>query len=134
MAGPLSHNPLLDLSPVLPRPPAGQNLARLRAEGIQGVRPGSGGHPPAARPPPAAAYGRTGPARERPGAAATSQGAGARLRVPRAPAAAPGGGPQLAGVPVADLIPGTRAASATCAALPHRAERGAGQHLDLALL
>jgi len=42
--------------------------------------------------------------------------------------------PQRAGVPVADIITGMYASIAICAALVHRAESGAGQHLDLALL
>jgi crotonobetainyl-CoA:carnitine CoA-transferase CaiB-like acyl-CoA transferase len=46
----------------------------------------------------------------------------------------PGGGPQRAGVPVADIITGMYASIAICAALAYRAETGAGQQLDLALL
>jgi formyl-CoA transferase len=46
----------------------------------------------------------------------------------------PGGGPQRAGIPIADLITGMYASIAVCAALAHRAKSGAGQHLDLALL
>jgi formyl-CoA transferase len=45
-----------------------------------------------------------------------------------------GGGPQKAGIPIADLITGMYASVAICAALAHRAKSGAGQHLDLALL
>jgi crotonobetainyl-CoA:carnitine CoA-transferase CaiB-like acyl-CoA transferase len=46
----------------------------------------------------------------------------------------PDAGPQRAGVPVADIITGMYASIAICAALAHRAQTGAGQHLDLALL
>jgi formyl-CoA transferase len=46
----------------------------------------------------------------------------------------PGGGPQKAGIPIADLITGMYASVAVCAALAHRAQSGVGQHLDLALL
>jgi formyl-CoA transferase len=46
----------------------------------------------------------------------------------------PGGGPQKAGIPIADLITGMYASVAVCAALAHRATSGKGQHLDLALL
>ena len=46
----------------------------------------------------------------------------------------PGGGPQKAGIPIADIITGMYATIAVCAALAHRAKSGAGQHLDLALL
>ena len=45
----------------------------------------------------------------------------------------PGGGPQKAGIPIADIMTGMYATIAVCAALAHRAETGAGQHLDLAL-
>src|SRR5947208_9095436 len=47
---------------------------------------------------------------------------------------APGGGPQRAGVPIADLITGMYASIAICAALAHRERTGKAQHLDLALL
>jgi crotonobetainyl-CoA:carnitine CoA-transferase CaiB-like acyl-CoA transferase len=50
------------------------------------------------------------------------------------PDGAPGGGPQRAGVPIADIITGMYASIAICAALAHRAQSGKGQHLDLALL
>jgi formyl-CoA transferase len=46
----------------------------------------------------------------------------------------PGGGPQKAGIPVADIITGMYATIAICAALAHREKSGVGQHLDLALL
>jgi crotonobetainyl-CoA:carnitine CoA-transferase CaiB-like acyl-CoA transferase len=46
----------------------------------------------------------------------------------------PGGGPQKAGIPIADIMTGMYATVAVCAALAHRAESGIGQHLDLALL
>jgi crotonobetainyl-CoA:carnitine CoA-transferase CaiB-like acyl-CoA transferase len=46
----------------------------------------------------------------------------------------PGAEPQRAGVPIADIITGMYASIAICAALAHRAQSGAGQHLDLALL
>ena len=42
----------------------------------------------------------------------------------------PGGGPQKAGIPIADLITGMYASIAVCAALAHRAKTGMGQHLD----
>jgi crotonobetainyl-CoA:carnitine CoA-transferase CaiB-like acyl-CoA transferase len=47
--------------------------------------------------------------------------------------ALPGGGPQKAGIPIADIITGMYATIAVCAALAHRAESGRGQRLDLAL-
>jgi crotonobetainyl-CoA:carnitine CoA-transferase CaiB-like acyl-CoA transferase len=79
-------------------------------------------------------FGQTGPWRERPGYDFMIQGMGGMMRVTGEPDGAPGGGPQRAGVPVADIITGMYASIAICAALAHRAETGAGQHLDLALL
>ncbi|HEY6865131.1 MAG TPA: CaiB/BaiF CoA-transferase family protein [Burkholderiales bacterium] len=79
-------------------------------------------------------FGHTGPYRERPGYDFMIQGMGGMMSVTGEPDEAPGGGPQRAGVPVADIITGMYASIAICAALAHRAETGAGQHLDLALL
>jgi len=79
-------------------------------------------------------FGHTGPYRERPGYDFMIQGMGGMMSVTGEPDAAPGGGPQRAGVPIADIITGMYASIAICAALAHRARSGAGQHLDLALL
>ena len=79
-------------------------------------------------------FGQTGPYRERPGYDFMIQGMGGMMSVTGEPDGAPGGGPQRAGVPIADIITGMYATIAICAALAHRAESGAGQHLDLALL
>jgi crotonobetainyl-CoA:carnitine CoA-transferase CaiB-like acyl-CoA transferase len=79
-------------------------------------------------------FGHTGPYRERPGYDFMIQGMGGMMSVTGEPDGSPGGGPQRAGVPVADIITGMYASIAICAALAHRAETGAGQHLDLALL
>jgi glutaryl-CoA transferase len=79
-------------------------------------------------------FGQTGPWRERPGYDFMIQGMGGMMSVTGEPDEAPGGGPQRAGVPVADIITGMYASIAICAALAHRAETGVGQHLDLALL
>src|SRR3954465_756227 len=79
-------------------------------------------------------FGHTGPYRERPGYDFMIQGMGGMMSVTGEPDDAPGGGPQRAGVPVADIITGMYASIAICAALAHRAETGVGQHLDLALL
>jgi crotonobetainyl-CoA:carnitine CoA-transferase CaiB-like acyl-CoA transferase len=79
-------------------------------------------------------FGQTGPYRERPGYDFMIQGMGGMMSVTGEPDGAPGGGPQRAGVPIADIITGMYASIAICAALVHRAETGAGQHLDLALL
>ena len=75
-------------------------------------------------------FGQTGPYRERPGYDFMIQGMGGMMSV----TGEPDGQPQRAGVPVADIITGMYASIAICAALAHRAETGAGQHLDLALL
>jgi crotonobetainyl-CoA:carnitine CoA-transferase CaiB-like acyl-CoA transferase len=75
-------------------------------------------------------FGQTGPYRERPGYDFMIQGMGGMMSV----TGEPDGQPQRAGVPVADIVTGMYASIAICAALAHRAETGAGQHLDLALL
>ena len=79
-------------------------------------------------------FGQTGPYRERPGYDFMIQGMGGMMSVTGEPDGAPGGGPQRAGVPIADIITGMYASIAICAALANRAETGKGQHLDLALL
>ena len=79
-------------------------------------------------------FGHTGPYREHPGYDFMIQGMGGMMSVTGEPDGAPGGGPQRAGVPVADIVTGMYASIAICAALAHRAESGLGQHLDLALL
>jgi crotonobetainyl-CoA:carnitine CoA-transferase CaiB-like acyl-CoA transferase len=79
-------------------------------------------------------FGQTGPYRGRPGYDFMIQGMGGMMSVTGEPDDAPGGGPQRAGVPVADIITGMYASIAICAALAHRAESKLGQHLDLALL
>jgi crotonobetainyl-CoA:carnitine CoA-transferase CaiB-like acyl-CoA transferase len=75
-------------------------------------------------------FGQTGPYRERPGYDFMIQGMGGLMSI----TGEPGGGPQKAGIPIADLITGMYATIAICAALAHRAATGVGQHLDLALL
>ncbi|MBM3367299.1 MAG: CoA transferase [Betaproteobacteria bacterium] len=79
-------------------------------------------------------FGQTGPQRQHPGFDFMIQGMGGMMSVTGEPDGAPGGGPQRAGVPVADIITGMYASIAICAALTSRAETGKGQHLDLALL
>jgi crotonobetainyl-CoA:carnitine CoA-transferase CaiB-like acyl-CoA transferase len=79
-------------------------------------------------------FGQTGPYRERPGYDFMIQGMGGMMSVTGEPDGAPGGGPQRAGVPIADIITGMYASIAICAALANRAQTGNGQHLDLALL
>jgi crotonobetainyl-CoA:carnitine CoA-transferase CaiB-like acyl-CoA transferase len=79
-------------------------------------------------------FGQTGPYRERPGYDFMIQGMGGMMSVTGEPDDAPGGGPQRAGVPIADIITGMYASIAICAALASRERSGKGQHLDLALL
>ena len=79
-------------------------------------------------------FGHSGPYRERPGYDFMIQGMGGMMSVTGEPDDAPGGGPQRAGVPIADIITGMYASIAICAALAHRERSGRGQHLDLALL
>src|SRR5512141_7545 len=79
-------------------------------------------------------FGQTGPYREHPGYDFMIQGMGGMMSVTGEPDGTPGGGPQRAGVPVADIITGMYATIAVCAAIAHRAETGVGQQLDLALL
>jgi len=78
-------------------------------------------------------FGHTGPWRERPGYDFMVQGMGGLMSITGERDDRPGGGPQKAGIPIADLITGMYASVAVCAALAHRAKSGKGQHLDLAL-
>jgi formyl-CoA transferase len=79
-------------------------------------------------------FGQTGPYRDRPGYDFMIQGMGGMMSVTGEPDGAPGGGPQRAGVPIADIITGMYASIAICAALAHRERTGEGQQLDVALL
>ena len=78
-------------------------------------------------------FGQTGPYRERPGYDFMIQGMAGLMSVTGERDDLPGGGPQKAGIPIADIMTGMYATIAVCAALAHRAESGIGQHLDLAL-
>jgi crotonobetainyl-CoA:carnitine CoA-transferase CaiB-like acyl-CoA transferase len=79
-------------------------------------------------------FGQTGPYRDRPGYDFMIQGMGGLMSITGERDGLPGGGPQKAGIPIADIMTGMYATIAVCAALAHRAETGVGQHLDLALL
>ncbi|MDX1374680.1 MAG: CaiB/BaiF CoA-transferase family protein [Burkholderiales bacterium] len=79
-------------------------------------------------------FGHTGPYRDRPGYDFMIQGMGGLMSITGERDDLPGGGPQKAGIPIADIMTGMYATIAVCAALAHRAESGVGQHLDLALL
>lgn len=78
-------------------------------------------------------FGHTGPYRDRPGYDFMIQGMGGLMSITGERDDLPGGGPQKAGIPIADIMTGMYATVAVCAALAHRAETGIGQHLDLAL-
>ena len=78
-------------------------------------------------------FGHSGPWRERPGYDFMVQGMGGLMSITGERDDRPGGGPQKAGIPIADLITGMYASVAVCAALAYRAKSGKGQHLDLAL-
>jgi crotonobetainyl-CoA:carnitine CoA-transferase CaiB-like acyl-CoA transferase len=78
-------------------------------------------------------FGQTGPYAERPGYDFMIQGMAGLMSITGERDDLPGGGPQKAGIPVADIITGMYASIAVCAALAHREKSGAGQHLDLAL-
>ena len=78
-------------------------------------------------------FGHSGPYRERPGYDFMIQGMAGMMSITGERDELPGGGPQKAGMPIADIMTGMYATIAVCAALAHRARGGAGQHLDLAL-
>ena len=78
-------------------------------------------------------FGHTGPYRDRPGYDFMIQGMGGMMSITGERDDLPGGGPQKAGMPIADIMTGMYATVAVCAALVHRAHSGKGQHLDLAL-
>ncbi len=78
-------------------------------------------------------FGHSGPYRDRPGYDFMVQGMGGMMSITGERDDLPGGGPQKAGMPIADIMTGMYATVAVCAALVHRAQGGKGQHLDLAL-
>ena len=78
-------------------------------------------------------FGHSGPYRDRPGYDFMIQGMGGMMSITGERDDLPGGGPQKAGMPIADIMTGMYATIAICAALVHRGQGGKGQHLDLAL-
>jgi formyl-CoA transferase len=78
-------------------------------------------------------FGQTGPYRERPGYDFMIQGMAGLMSITGERDDVPGGGPQKAGIPIADIMTGMYATVAVCAALAAREHGGGGQHLDLAL-
>ena len=79
-------------------------------------------------------FGQTGPYQDRAGYDYAIQGLGGLMSVTGERDDRPGGGPQKAGVAVADLFTGLYASVAIVAALRHRDTAGCGQHIDMALL
>lgn len=79
-------------------------------------------------------FGQTGPRAVEPGYDFIIQGLGGLMSITGEQDAVPGGGPQKAGVAVADLMTGLYATIAIQAALIDRQKTGLGQHCDMALL
>lgn len=79
-------------------------------------------------------FGQTGPYAQRPGYDFIVQGMGGFMSVTGERDALPGGGPQKAGLAIADLFTGAHATIAILAALQHRDRTGQGQAIDIGLL
>ncbi len=79
-------------------------------------------------------FGQQGPYRDRPGYDFMIQAMGGLMSVTGEADGRPGGGPQKAGVALADVLTGLYASVAVLAALRHRERTGEGQWIDLALL
>lgn len=79
-------------------------------------------------------FGQTGPYAHRAGYDFIVQGMGGFMSLTGERDALPGGGPQKAGVAIADLMTGMYATIAILAALNYRQLTGLGQYIDLALL
>jgi crotonobetainyl-CoA:carnitine CoA-transferase CaiB-like acyl-CoA transferase len=79
-------------------------------------------------------FGQTGPMRNVAGYDFIIQAIGGLMSVTGERDDLPGGGPQKVGVAVADITTGMYATVAILAALAHRAQSGAGQYIDMALL
>ncbi|WP_130483940.1 CaiB/BaiF CoA transferase family protein [Sphaerotilus mobilis] len=79
-------------------------------------------------------FGQTGPYAPRAGYDFIVQGMAGFMSVTGERDDLPGGGPQKAGVAIADLATGAHAVIAILAALRHRDRTGEGQHIDMSLL
>ena len=79
-------------------------------------------------------FGQTGPYAPRAGYDFIVQGMGGFMSITGERDDLPGGGPQKAGVAIADLFTGAHATIAILAALAHKDRTGEGQHLDICLL
>lgn len=79
-------------------------------------------------------FGQNGPYAARAGYDFIVQGLGGFMSITGEADGQPGGGPQKAGVAVADLFAGAHATIGILAALAHRDRTGEGQHVDVSLL
>ena len=79
-------------------------------------------------------FGQTGPYASRAGYDFIVQGIGGFMSITGERDALPGGGPQKAGVAIADLMTGMYSTIAVLTALAHRDRTGVGQYIDMALL
>ncbi len=79
-------------------------------------------------------FGQTGPYAHRAGYDFIVQGIGGFMSITGERDGEPGGGPQKAGVAIADLATGLYSTVAVLAALAHRDRTGEGQYIDMALL
>ncbi|MGU7775395.1 CaiB/BaiF CoA transferase family protein [Burkholderia sp. MR1-5-21] len=79
-------------------------------------------------------FGQTGPYAHRAGYDFIIQGIGGFMSITGERDGQPGGGPQKAGVAIADLATGLYSTIAVLAALAHRERTGEGQYIDMALL
>ncbi|HEY1608334.1 MAG TPA: CaiB/BaiF CoA-transferase family protein [Paraburkholderia sp.] len=79
-------------------------------------------------------FGQTGPYASRAGYDFIVQGIGGFMSITGERDGQPGGGPQKAGVAIADLMTGMYTTVAVLTALTHRDRTGVGQYIDMALL
>ena len=79
-------------------------------------------------------FGQDGPLKDRAGYDFMVQGMGGLMSITGERDELPGGGPQKAGVAIADLMTGMYSTVAILAALEERHKSGRGQHIDMALL
>lgn len=79
-------------------------------------------------------FGQTGPRRHQAAYDFAVQALGGLMSVTGERDGEPGAGPQKVGIPIVDLTTGLYAAIAVLAAVAHRNETGAGDHIDLSML
>ena len=79
-------------------------------------------------------YGQDGPSAHKPGYDFVFQAMGGLMSITGERDDLPGGGPQKAGIAIADVMTGMYASVAILSALQHRTVSGAGQYIDMALL